>query len=108
MFFFVIFLKAIILGEQFSRKNRVCITSIDPTLSFPYKDIMFSITTIHTLFRFPYLLPIVLALFQVPIRAAILHYSSCPLRLLLAVTVSQAFLVSDDHNGFKERGADIL
>lgn len=69
---------------------------MDPTLSFPYKDGKFIITTTHTFFGFFWLLPNGLVAFQDPIQEASVHYPPWLPRLLMAVTVSQAFLVSDD------------
>ena len=59
------------------------------------------LTKAHTLFRFPWFLPNILSAWS---PCGILHYirSSCLLRLLLALTVSQTFFVFDDFQSFEE------
>lgn len=67
----------------------------------------FSLTKACTLFRFPGFLPQVL-LSQNPIQDKHCIWSSCLPKLLLAVAISQAFLVLDAIDSFEEYWSGIL
>lgn len=59
------------------------------------------------LFGFPHFLPGIVFLSQDPIQGVILHLV-CPLRLLLAVTGFQTFLVFDGFDRFEVYWLDVL
>lgn len=69
---------------------------------------LFLLSTVHTLFRFPWLLPSVFLQFQGPTQDNTWHLVTRFLRCLLAVTVSPPSFVLGDFDSFGEYLSGIL